>query len=142
MSRMVMVKGKKFRIPQIVAREGPFILVKRLTQVPKALGIEFVVLRQTDLGDILVSSTFGGAKTKSQGMLRLRLAAKAEKAAIAVGKAAKRAGISLGKSVGRTAKKTGIALGKEFFKRFSKSIRGKASTPRKTKKRKPKKRRK
>lgn len=113
MSRIVIVNGKKMRVPVIVATQGPFILVRRITQVPKPLGIEFVVKRKTDLGNILVSSTFGGAKTKSQGMLRLRLAAKAERAAIAVGIAAKDAGIDLGRKAG-----------KAIFARFAKSIGG------------------
>ena len=129
MSRIVIVKGKKIRVPVIVGRQGPFILVRRLTRPPKALGIEFVVKRQTDLGNILVSSTFGGAKTKSQGMLRLRLADKAERSAIALGKAAKDAGVDLGR-----------AAGKAIFKRFAKRIGGKVPK-KKTKKKKSKKRR-
>lgn len=132
MSRMVIVKGKKFKVPVIVGRQGPFILVRRITQVPKPLGIEFVVKRKTDLGNILVSSTFGGAATKSQGMLRLRLAAKAEKAATAIGKAAKDAGIDFGKKAGRA-----------IFKRFAKSIGGTVPKQRKSpkKRKKTKKRR-
>lgn len=132
MSRMVSVNGKKFRVPVVVATQDAFILVRRITKHPKPLGIEFVVKRKTDLGDFLVSSTFGGASTKAQGMLRLRLAAKAERAAIAIGGLAKDAGINLGRKAG-----------KEIFKRFARSIGGTVPKRRKPpkKKRKTKKRR-
>lgn len=127
MSRIVIVNGKKMRVPEVVATQGPFILVRRITQVPKPLGIEFVVKRKTDFGNILVSSTFGGAKTKAQGMLRLKLAAKAERAAIVIGIAAKNAGIDIGRKAG-----------KALFKRFAKSIGGTVPQQRKSPKRRKK----
>lgn len=132
MSKIVILNGKKMRVPMVVATQGPFILVRRITQVPKPLGIEFVVKRKTDLGNILVSSTFGGAKTKAQGMLRLRLAAKAERAAIAVGMAARDAGIDFGRKAG-----------KHIFAKFAKSIGGTVPKRRKSpkKRKKAKKRR-
>lgn len=98
MSRIVIVKGKKFRVPVIVAKEGPFILVRRLTIPPKPLGIEFVVKRRTDLGNVLISSILA-AKTFSEGRLRMRLVAKAERTANALGDAAVKAGVGFGKIV-------------------------------------------
>lgn len=91
MVRTVIVKGKKFKVPAIVAREGPFILVRRLTKVPKPLGIEFVVKRDTRFGKVLISSNLTG-KNKEQGMRLLKAAVESEKLFKASVQAAKQAG--------------------------------------------------
>ena len=91
MVRTVMVKGKKFKVPMIVARDGPFTLIRRLTKPPRPLGIEFVVKRDTRFGKVLVSSNITG-KTREQGLVLLKAAVESERLFKASVQAAKRAG--------------------------------------------------
>lgn len=98
MVKTVIVQGKKIKVPVIVAREGPFLLVRRLTKVPKPLGIEFVVKRETRFGRVLVSSQLAG-KTKADGMKLLKAAIQSEKLLRASIEAAKKAGAIAGKGL-------------------------------------------
>lgn len=112
--QIVTVEGKKFKVPVIVAREGPFILVRRLTKPPKALGIEFVVKKETRFGTILISSQVTG-KTKQQGKRLLKGAVELDKLSKKAVQAAKQAGVITAKGL--------IAAGRIGFRLAEKASR-------------------
>ncbi len=119
----VELEGKKVKLPAIVAREGPFILVRRLTKFPKRAGIEFVVKRETRFGRVLVSSNITG-KTKAQGMQLLRAAVESEKLLKQSVQAAKQAGMIVGRGV--------IAAGRIGFRLTEKASRPNSRARKKT----------
>ncbi len=114
------------KVPVIVARDGAFMLVRRLTKVPKPLGIEFVVKRDTRFGRVLVSSNIT-AKTKVQGMKLLRAAVESERLFKASIKAAKKAG-----AIGAKGLMIAGRLGFRFAEKVSRPRKGKPKKRRKT----------
>ncbi len=138
MVKTVILKGKKFKVPMTVARDGPFMLVRRLTNPPKPLGIEFVVIRQTRVGPVLISSNVTG-KTKEQGITLLKAAVESEKLLVASAEAAKRAG-ALGIKGLITAGRLGFRLAEKASRprarrRAKASNQGKRKTTKRRKKR-------